>query len=102
MSPFKPLTKEDAAHILNVCIKTIDSYVKAVQLPRPVALGRRLYWHPDVFFEHLDKVLKGEGTPVQDLGCEKVRNAPVAAGKHLSPAERAQRMQAKRLARIAA
>lgn len=62
IEPFKPITREEAAGILSVSLTTLDELVKAGALPAPRALGgqRRLYWHPAVFYSHLDRALTTE------------------------------------------
>jgi excisionase family DNA binding protein len=58
---YQPITKENAAEILSVSKRTIDNMLADGTLPRPAYIGRRLYWHPDVFFGWLDGRL---GKPV--------------------------------------
>lgn len=53
MQSFKPITKLDAATILGVCSKSITNYINQGLLPKPVSIGRRIFWHPDVFYGHL-------------------------------------------------
>jgi predicted DNA-binding transcriptional regulator AlpA len=50
---FKPITKESAASILSVSQRTIDNWIANGTMPQPlqIASGRRVYWHPDVFYE---------------------------------------------------
>lgn len=59
----EPITRERAAEILEVSIRTIDNYVRDSQIPMPVRLGggRRLYWHPEIFYNWLDWALRGDG-----------------------------------------
>ncbi|MGE8166015.1 helix-turn-helix transcriptional regulator [Paraburkholderia sp. NPDC080076] len=57
-TPFSPITKEQAAQILAVSVRTIDYYVRDGRMPAPIHLGRRAYWHPDLFFAWLDQALR--------------------------------------------
>jgi excisionase family DNA binding protein len=50
----KPITKEMAAALLSVSKSTIDNMVADGTLPRPRAIGRRVYWHPKAFYDWLD------------------------------------------------
>lgn len=60
-TPFTPITKENAAQILSVSVRTIDHYVRDGRMPAPVHLGRRAYWHPDVFYAWLHRALGALG-----------------------------------------
>jgi hypothetical protein len=63
--PFTPLTREDLARILSVSLSKLDQMIEADILPRPRTLGgRRQYWHPDVFYAHLDQLLRADDAPV--------------------------------------
>jgi DNA-binding transcriptional MerR regulator len=65
VGPFKPVTREDGARILSVSLATLDHLIETGVLPPPRSLGggRRVYWHPDVFYGRLDELLRS-GTPV--------------------------------------
>ena len=52
-APFHPVTKKMAAETLDVSIRTIESWIADGQMPAPERLGRRVYWHPDVFYSWL-------------------------------------------------
>lgn len=54
-APYKPITKEVAADLLTVSKRTIDNWIADGTLPMPTSIGRRVYWHPDVFREWQDK-----------------------------------------------
>lgn len=54
---YTPITKEHAAHILSVSKRTIDNWLADGTLVKPSSIGRRIYWHPDVFYGWLDKRL---------------------------------------------
>ncbi|MEX3944353.1 helix-turn-helix transcriptional regulator [Paraburkholderia sp. BR10937] len=60
-TPFTPITKESAAQILSVSVRTIDHYVADGRMPAPVHLGRRAYWHPDAFYGWLHRALGALG-----------------------------------------
>ena len=52
--PFELITKDRAAEILGVSIRSLENYVKDGLMPAPKPLGRRLYWHSDDFYGWLD------------------------------------------------
>ncbi len=54
-NPYQPITKEHAATILSVSKRTIDNWIAEGVLPKPVAIGRRVYWHPSTFVAWLDQ-----------------------------------------------
>ncbi|MFX1734998.1 hypothetical protein PXJ20_00010 [Paraburkholderia sp. A1RI_3L] len=81
-TPFTPITKENAAHILSVSVRTVDHYVQDGRMPAPVHLGRRAYWHPDVFYGWLHQAL---GIPCARTDVAE-QNAPAATTQ---PAEAA-------------
>lgn len=60
VAPFKPLTKDEVAEILGVSIRTVENYVNDGQMPAPASLGRRVYWHPDLFYAWLDSFLRSQ------------------------------------------
>lgn len=60
VTPFQPITKEQAAEILGVSIRSIENYVSEGEMPAPAHLGRRVYWHPDIFYSWLDALLRRE------------------------------------------
>ena len=53
IEPFEPITKERASAIIQVSIRTLDYWVQQGEMPMPVKLGRRCYWHPNVFYPWL-------------------------------------------------
>lgn len=57
-SPFKPLSKEDAAGIFGVTTRTIENWIEHEGFPAPVTIGNRVFWHPVVFYEWLDQRLR--------------------------------------------
>lgn len=59
---FKPITRENAADILGVSIRTIDNFIRDGQMPTPATLGlsRRVYWHPEIFYGWLDTILRSQ------------------------------------------
>ncbi len=62
MTPFIPITREQAAAILSVSLSTLDAMIAAESIPepRPLPGGRRKYWHPDVLYTWLDQQLRGD------------------------------------------
>jgi hypothetical protein len=55
--PYRPVTKEDASILLAITIATIDNHIRNGLLPVPIAIGRTQYWHPNVFYGALDRIL---------------------------------------------
>ncbi len=55
--PYCPITKEMAAEILNVSKRTIDNWLADGSIVPPHNIGRRVYWHPKVFYAWLDQKL---------------------------------------------
>ena len=62
MLPYKLITKEAAAELLCVSKRTIDNWIADNVLPMPTNIGRRVYWHPDVFREWQDKTFGIQAT----------------------------------------
>jgi predicted DNA-binding transcriptional regulator AlpA len=58
--PFNPLTVDDVATVLGVSVRTVENHIEEQGLPRPVKIGKIRYWHPEVFYGWLDRVLRGE------------------------------------------
>lgn len=54
---YRPITKQEAAKILSVSLRTIDNHIADGTLPSPTAIGRRVYWHPATFYAWLDQRL---------------------------------------------
>mgnify|MGYP000849714165 CR=1 FL=1 len=55
--PYSPITKDMAAEILNVSKRTIDNWIADGSIVQPHNIGRRVYWHPEVFYRWLDSKL---------------------------------------------
>ena len=55
--PYQPITKEDAATILSVSKRTIDNWLADGTIVEPSNIGRRVYWHPDIFYSWLNERL---------------------------------------------
>lgn len=49
-NPFKPLEKEDVAAFFGVSIRTLEIWMRDSKVIEPVRIGRRVLWHPDVFY----------------------------------------------------
>ena len=62
----KLITKEGAAELLSVSKRTIDAFIADGTLPKPIALGRRVYWHPAVFRAWQDKLFGIHVTPLPE------------------------------------
>lgn len=67
-TPFEPVTKQRAAQILSVAIRTIDLWISIGEMPAPRHIGRRAYWHPSDFNGWLDKRLKSADDTNQSDG----------------------------------
>jgi len=62
---YTPITKEKAAEILSVSKRTIDNMMATGTIPRPAYIGRRAYWHPEVFYQWLNTQLGKSHTESQ-------------------------------------
>jgi excisionase family DNA binding protein len=103
ISPFKPITREEAAEVLCVSLSTLDNMVASGAMPAPGSIpgSRRRYWHPDVFYSWLDQQLRKEVSettaqaPAPELQSRKQR------GRGSAPQGIADRARARNAARIA-
>lgn len=80
IEPFIPVTREKAAEILDCSLTTLDAIVAAGGLPPPRQLAekiRRVYWHPDVFYEALKQRLAPERS-VSESQSQTVAQTPTA------------------------
>ena len=64
---FQPIIKERAAEILSVSKRTIENWIAAGEMPAPVEIGRRVYWHPDTFYGWLNQKLVVPAPPDEPL-----------------------------------
>ncbi|WP_366940786.1 helix-turn-helix domain-containing protein [uncultured Azonexus sp.] len=55
-TPQKLVTKELAAELLSVSMRTINYWISDGTLPMPTAIGRRVYWHPVEFRAWQDRL----------------------------------------------
>lgn len=60
VSPFTPITRDDAARIMKKSVRTLENWCDDTTMPRPASIGGSRYWHPDVFYGWLDAKLRGE------------------------------------------
>lgn len=83
MTPFTPITREQAAAILSVSLSTLDAMIAAESIPEPRALpgGRRKYWHPDIFYTWLDQQLRGDAREHENAPPEEPTHSAPAKGK---------------------
>lgn len=105
IAPFTPVTREEAARILSVSLGTLDAMIEAGELPAPRSLGgRRLYWHPDVFYGWLDKLLRGETNPAADSAGERPapsrKLAPKIPSSETDAVEKSRVRNARKLAEL--
>jgi len=56
----KLVTKDIAAEVFSVSVKTIDNYIKDGLLPPPKRFVSKEYWHPHDFAAFLDRTFRGE------------------------------------------
>ncbi len=86
VSPYQPITKEDAARILSVSKRTIDNWLADGTIVQPKSIGRRLYWHPNAFYAWLDERLGVTSERCQDstmsMGIEPKRRGRPRATLH--------------------
>jgi len=57
-SPFKPMTKEDVARALQCSVRNIEKLIQSGGMPGPGRVAGRSFWHPNIFYEWLDAVLR--------------------------------------------
>lgn len=54
----KLVTKDIAAEVFSVSVKTIDNYIKDGMLPQPTRFVSKEYWHPDDFRDFLARTFR--------------------------------------------
>lgn len=111
-TPFKPVSKGDAAELLGVSTKTIDNYIRAGLLPAPRPFGGRELWHPDAFYTCLrDALMPAASTPADEqtatsphlpdgLAVASSQRKATRSAKDSSPMVRQRSRQAELLARL--
>jgi hypothetical protein len=114
IEPYSPITRAQAATILQISLSTLDGLVKSGVLPAPRPLGhgaRQLYWHPEVFYGCLERALREDTQSLPESAPAVTQPAtPVAPAKpaireettHHSPAPRNRQGSASARARNAA
>lgn len=75
------LTKEAVAELLSVAPRTIELWVQQQYLPRPTAIGRRVYWRADQFQRWLDAHFEAGSHPPSAI-------APAPTQPDAAPAQR--------------
>lgn len=55
---FRLVTRADVAQMFDVCVKTVDNYIKDGLLPQPVQFASREYWHPDDIRSFMEATFK--------------------------------------------
>lgn len=63
ITPFKPVTREDAAKILKKTVRTLEDWYTEGVMPKPAVIGGTCYWHPEIFFGWMGARLKGRPWP---------------------------------------
>jgi predicted DNA-binding transcriptional regulator AlpA len=71
ITPFKPLSKQDVADAIGCSIRTVENLVSSGELPPPVTIGRRVFWHPEIFYAWLDSTLRAPPTTAPQVLLEK-------------------------------
>jgi len=91
---FKLVTKADAAFAFDVCIRTIDKYIRSGLLSQPTTVGTKEYWHPEDFMAEVDRLLGRNRPEAQALPGPA---SQVATAKDSSAAHRQKFRQAAKL-----
>lgn len=97
---FMPLTKEDVAKVFDVTPRTIENWVEHEDLPAPVRIGNRVYWHPEEFNAWLDKRLRSASKAAPKVAVTEVSTIRGAARS--ADRERLRKRTADRIAAIEA
>lgn len=85
IAPFIPVTREAAAKALDISLSSLDNMIADGVMPAPRTLGgRRLYWHPNVFYGWLNKGLLPDDLNVPECSVADQRSSP-AQGGHTLP-----------------
>jgi DNA-binding transcriptional MerR regulator len=86
VTPFEPITREKAARLLSVSLGTLDHMIETGVLPPPRSIGgRRVYWHPDIFYGCLDQLLRADNRPAGVAESIEILNPrDVSKSKHAS------------------
>lgn len=77
---YEPITKEAAAAILSVSKRTIDNWLADGTIVEPSTIGRRIYWHPDIFYAWLNDRL-GVQSPSAPATIENPRRTTKPRGR---------------------
>lgn len=98
--PFKPVTREAAAGKLSITVRTLESWYADGAMPQPVSIGRRLYWHPAIFYGWLDAKLNGTGSESSEHA-PPPQSRPELAGSAAPPQPVLQEAPAVKVASVA-
>lgn len=107
---FVPMTKEAVAAVLECTTRTIENMVNSGELPRPIRIAGRAFWHPEVFYTWLDNLLRGNvivtESGVIPVAVSAAENKKLSTPSRPSPGgkvtDAASRMKARQAALIAA
>lgn len=99
-TPFRLVTKADAAFAFDVCIRTIDKYIRIGLLSQPTAVGAKEYWHPEDFMTEVDRLLGRNGPEPQTSAPTPGSASKAATAKDSSAARRQKTRQAAKLTEL--
>jgi predicted DNA-binding transcriptional regulator AlpA len=80
ITPFKPLSKQDVAEAIGCSVRQVEIFVSLGELPRPVSIGRRVLWHPEIFYKWLDATLRAASPEDAELPLKKTSLPETAFG----------------------
>lgn len=82
---FIPVSRAQAASILDVSVRTLENWQKSGEMPRGCSIGGRVYWHPRVFHQWLETRLLAPCSHGSPLGTPHVEKLQMSVKK--SPAK---------------
>jgi hypothetical protein len=93
------MTKEDVAQALQCSVRNIEKLIQSGGMPGPGRVAGRSFWHPNIFYEWLDAVLRQTATSSIDASesalertSDDISSRPKVARTH-TPTDAIDRMQ---------